>query len=106
MQATEIALRQEIRQMLNEAGINKNTLKDMAKEVMTECVKKAVTQAFHEKNIDTIVEKRANSVLNNASTEIVRQEIRRQVSSIFSNISVDIRIHDEKNNTEYSTRTF
>lgn len=105
MQAAEIALRQEIRQMLNEAGINKNTLKDMAKEVMTECMEKAIAQAFHEKDIPKMLERRTENVLNNASTEIVRQEIRKQISCIFHNISVDIRIHDEKNNTEYSTRT-
>lgn len=33
MRVEEIALRQEIRQMLNEAGINKNTLRDMAEKL-------------------------------------------------------------------------
>ena len=31
MNVEQIAIRQEVRQMLNEAGINKNTLKDMVK---------------------------------------------------------------------------
>ena len=34
MNVEEIALRREIRQMLNEAGFNKNTLKDEVKAVL------------------------------------------------------------------------
>lgn len=30
MRVEEIALRQEIRQMMNEAGLNKNTIREMA----------------------------------------------------------------------------
>ncbi len=33
MTVEQIAIRQEIRQMLNEAGVNKTTLREMAKEV-------------------------------------------------------------------------
>ena len=36
MTVEQIAVRQEVRQMLNEAGINKNTLKSMVKEVLQE----------------------------------------------------------------------
>lgn len=39
MTVEQIAIRQEVRQMLNEAGINKNTLKDMVKEVLQEELK-------------------------------------------------------------------
>ena len=42
MRVEEIALRSEIRQMLNEAGFNKNTLKDLVKEVLREEIEKAV----------------------------------------------------------------
>lgn len=41
MKIEEIYMRQEIRQMLNEAGITKNTLKDMVKEVLNEELGKA-----------------------------------------------------------------
>lgn len=36
MTVAQIAIRQEIRQMRTEAGINKNTMKEMAKEVLEE----------------------------------------------------------------------
>lgn len=39
MTVEQIAIRQEVRQMLNEAGINKNTLKDMVKEVLKKNLK-------------------------------------------------------------------
>jgi len=42
MTVEQIVMRHEIRQMLNEAGINKNTLKDMVKEVLEEEINKAV----------------------------------------------------------------
>ena len=46
MTVERIAIRQEVRQMLNEAGINKNTLKDMVKEVLQEELKRAIFQAL------------------------------------------------------------
>lgn len=42
MRVEEMALRSEIRQMLNEAGFNKNTLKDLVKEVLKEELNKAI----------------------------------------------------------------
>ena len=48
MTVEQIAIRQEVRQMLNEAGINKATLKDMAKEVLKEELGKAIKQALEE----------------------------------------------------------
>ena len=43
MKVEEIALRHEIRQMLNEAGYNKNTLKQLVKDVLREELEKAIT---------------------------------------------------------------
>lgn len=36
MRVEEIALRQEIRQMMNEAGLNKNTIRKMAQKLLEE----------------------------------------------------------------------
>ena len=46
MRVEEIALRQEIRQMMNEAGLNKNTIREMAQKLLEEEVKKQVKTAF------------------------------------------------------------
>ena len=42
MRVEEIALRQEIRQMLNESGINRETLREMAQNTIKEEVEKQV----------------------------------------------------------------
>ena len=55
MRVEVIALRQEIRQMLNEAGINKNTLYEMAKEVMQEELEKQAKHKFDYEPVISIV---------------------------------------------------
>lgn len=48
MKVEEIAIRQEVRQMLSEAGINKNTMKEMVKDVLHEELEKAIKQSLNE----------------------------------------------------------
>ena len=84
MRVEEIALRQEIRQMLNEAGINKSTLYDMAKEVMQEEIEKQVKNAINQSNIDDIVYRKINSY---ELKDMMREAIKKEISE-----SVDIRI--------------
>lgn len=85
MKVEEIALRQEIRQMLNEAGINKNTLRDMAQKVMQEEIEKQVKNAINQSNIDGIVYRKINSYELN---EMMRAAIRKEISE-----AVDIKIN-------------
>ena len=42
MRVEEIAVRQEVRQMLSEAGINRNTLREMTQEILREEIKKGI----------------------------------------------------------------
>lgn len=87
MRVEEIALRQEIRQMLSEAGINKNTLLEMAKEVMQEEIAKQVKNAVKQSNIDNIVYRKVNSYeLRDMMREAVRKEISEAV-----NIDIDVK---------------
>lgn len=94
MRVEEIAVRQEVRQMLNEAGINQNTLKQMVKDVLAENVEKATKQAFHEKDIDGVISKKIENCTNNAAATIVRDEIRKKVNDIFHRMTVEVRIID------------
>lgn len=50
MKVEEIALRQEVRQMLSEAGINKTVLKQLVRDVIDEEVNKAIKRAIAEQN--------------------------------------------------------
>lgn len=87
MRVEEIALRQEIRQMLNEAGINKNTLYDMAREVMQEEIAKQVKNALAQSNIDGIVYRKVNSYELN---DMMRAAIKKEIGEAI-NISIDVK---------------
>lgn len=94
MRVEEIALRQEIRQMLNEAGYNKNTLKDLVKDVMHEELRAAVKQACNETDINrfvhnelkTIVAKSARAELQNKITDRL---MNRWINSMHLDITID-----------------
>ena len=45
MRVEEIAVRQEVRQMLSEAGLNRNTLREMTQQILREEIKKQVKYA-------------------------------------------------------------
>lgn len=76
MRVEEITLRQEIRQMLSEAGINKKSLCEMAKEVINEETEKQVKNAFSQSNMDRIIRSKINDYeLIRILKEAVRQEI-------------------------------
>ena len=87
MRVEEIALRQEIRQMLNEAGINKNTLLEMAKEVMHGEIEKQVKNSINQSNIDGIVYRKINSCELN---EMMRAAIRKEISEAVR-INIDVK---------------
>lgn len=87
MRVEEIALRQEIRQMLNEAGINKNTLFEMAKEVMHEEIEKQVKNSINQSNINGIVYRKINSYELN---EMIRAAIRKEISEAVR-INIDVK---------------
>lgn len=94
MRLEEIALRQEIRQMLNEAGINKNTLKDTVNEVLTETIERATVQALHERDLDSAVGSTIQRCIDNSARSIVREEIRKRVGNIFNRMTVSVEITD------------
>ena len=94
MTVEEIYMRQEIRQMLNEAGITKNTLKDMVKEVLNEELDKACKQAISEFNVEkyakTQLQDSADRVLKDCLTDEVRQTMREKLQRVAMRISVDL----------------
>ena len=56
MRVEEMALRSEIRQMLNEAGINRDTLKEMVRESINDIVKNQVNQVLMERRDEDLTE--------------------------------------------------
>jgi len=96
MRVEEIALRSEIRQMLNEAGFNKNTLKDLVKEVLNEELRKAIKQAINENNcsIEEYTKKNIDSIINKATERVVRERITDSlIGNYFNRMKVDVSIN-------------
>ena len=96
MRAEEMALRSEIRQMLNEAGYNKNTLKDLVKEVLKDELNKAIKQAFAETNMDIegYTKKNIDSIINETTENVVREKITNTiVGNYFKQMKVDVSIN-------------
>ena len=92
MTAEQIALRQEVRQLLNEAGINKNTLKDIVKDVIEEELTKAVKQVMQEMNLIGAINQATNGNIQKLVREELRNAINTRVNGYFNkiNVSVDI----------------
>lgn len=95
MNVEQIAIRQEVRQMLNEAGINKNTLKDMVKDVLQEEVSKACKQAVNESDVDSAIARKINDSFEKIVREATRDEIRKRVHGIFDRMTISIDITDK-----------
>lgn len=96
MRVEEMALRSEIRQMLNEAGFNKNTLKDLVKEVLQEELRKAIKQAVAETDCDIVgyTKQNINSIINKTTEKVVREKITNAiVGDYFNRMKVDVSIN-------------
>lgn len=92
MRVEEIALRQEIRQMMAEAGLNKNTIKEIAEKALKEEVEKQAGIIIKQANIDSMVRRQTQTyefreMLQNA----VRKEVRDAVK-----ISVEVKAEIQK----------
>jgi hypothetical protein len=96
MTVEQIAVRQEIRQLLTEAGINKNTMKDIVREVIDEELTKAVKQVMHEMDIDGKLHKAAKVDIEEKIRKEIRASVEDRVRGVFSrmNISIDIKNSD------------
>ena len=98
MRVEEMALRSEIRQMLNEAGFNKNTLKDLVKEVLREEIEKAVAQAINETDFNGYVKQEANSIIRDATKKHLKDTItERLIGNWFNRMQVTVDILDTNN---------
>lgn len=96
MRVEEMALRSEMRQMLNEAGFNKNTLKYLVKEVLEEELRKAIKQAVEETNCDIVgyTKKNIDSIINKTTEKVVKEKITDAVvGNYFKRMKVDVSIN-------------
>lgn len=96
MRVEEMALRREIRQMLNEAGFNKNTLKEEVKSVLREEIGKAVRQAVNETDFNGYVKQEINNIIRDTTRNHLKNVITdRFVSRWFNRMEISVDIKDE-----------
>lgn len=104
MTSEEILMRREIRQMLNEIGINKNTLKDTVKEVLHEECQKACKQAMAEYNMTNTIDSLNERAMNRIVKESIQENVAARIRSVFDRMRISIDITDDKG-TSSITRT-
>ena len=99
MKVEEIAVRQEVRQMMSEAGINKETMKTMVKDVISEEMQKAIKQAFHETNMVGIISDKVKKNTDEILRSVFKEEVRQKVNDTFNHMRVQVDITDKYNNS-------
>lgn len=95
MTVEQIAIRQEIRQMLNEAGINKNTMKDTVREVIDEELNKAVKQVMHEMDLEGKINRFAKDGLQEKIRKEIKASVDERVRGVFNRMFITVDIKNE-----------
>lgn len=96
MRVEEIAVRQEVRQMLSEAGINRNTLREMVQQILREEVKKQIKIVSRGIDVNKAVRHELESYEGKlALRDAIKKEVRDRVS-----INVDVTAFDSKSKKE------
>lgn len=92
--------------MLNEAGFNKNTLKDEVKSVLREEIEKAVRQAVNETDFNGYVKREADRIIRDTTKSHLQDTITRQmVGDWFYKMKVNVDITDSKGQSILSTES-
>lgn len=93
MTVQEMALRNEVRQMMCEAGFNRETLKEEVKKLIKEVIAESVKQACAETNIERIVGQfvrtDAKSIIEKKIADEVFEGLRYRTKSANVNICID-----------------
>lgn len=101
MKVEEMALRSEIRQMLNEAGFNRDAIKQLVKESIDDIVENQVNQVLmerKEKDLGKVVEEYIDSRLyrqiQNCTVDVIRNKLRWMDFKV--NVQIDNEAESEK----------
>ncbi len=101
MRVEEIALRSEIRQMLNEAGFNRDTIKQLVKESIDEIVKNQVNQVLMERKekdlsevVSEYIDSRMYKLIQNSTENIIKEKLR------WLDLSVNVQVSNNTGNKE------
>ncbi len=93
MRVEEMALRSEIRQMLNEAGLNRETIKQMVDETIKDIIKNQVNQVLMERRDETLSKAVANYLdgnMNRLIRETAKDAIQQKMRWLEFTVNVNV----------------
>lgn len=91
MTVEQIELRRILSQMLADNGINRETIKDMVKEIISEKTENAVKQTIsHETNMDSLIHMMVKDEIKRA----IREEVSNKVRRTLGNVSISIECYE------------
>lgn len=103
MRVEEMALRSEIRQMLNEAGLNRETIKQMVEKTIEDVIKNQVNQVLMERRNEDLSEVVANyldnsmqKLIRNTAEDVVKQKMRWLQFTVNVNVTDKAESEDKK----------
>jgi hypothetical protein len=101
MRVEEMALRSEIRQMLNEAGLNRETIKEMVKESINDIVKNQVNQVLMERQdedlseaVSKYLDSNMRAIVRNCAESTIKDKLRWMKFSV--NVNIDTENEESK----------
>ena len=101
MTVEQIELRKILTQMLADNGINRETLKDLVKEIIEEKVDKSINTIIAQTStigIDKAIKNKIDQYIDNEIANVVKVVIRERVNNIFSRIAFDVNVVDARTN--------
>lgn len=108
MRVEEMALRSEIRQMLNEVGLNRETIKQMVKETIEDVIKNQVNQVLMERRDEDLSQVVATYLDNNMwklIRDTARDAIQQKMRWLEFAVNVNVTDKSEGENSDEKTKT-
>ena len=106
MRVEEMALRSEIRQMLNEVGFNRETIKEMVRnsiDDIDDIVKNQVNQVLMERKekdlgevVSDYIESKLYTQIRNTSESVIRDKLRWMKFNVNVNVQTEEESEDKK----------
>ena len=101
MKVEEMALRSEIRQMLNEAGFTRETIKQLVKESIDDVVKNQVNQVLMERKerdlsevVSDYLDDRMYRLIQNSTESVIKDKLR------WLNFDVNVQVNNKADKVE------
>lgn len=95
MKPTDMLIRAEIRQMLNEAGLHREGLEQLIKETLREFIEQRVDQALKQGNLGNM-ENAVNKVVDRKLEYIIREYTKQIITDKLRWMKFDVNVTTDK----------